>query len=94
MAIYQVGEDRGVPFLAMPFLKGEPLDRRLQRESPLPENEVVRIGREIALGLAAAHQQGLIHRDIKPANVWLEGDQVLSRSSISAWPGLRRKSPI
>jgi serine/threonine protein kinase len=70
--IYQVGEDRGVPFLAMPLLKGEPLDQRLRREDMLPISEVLRIGREIAEGLAAAHDKGLMHRDIKPANVWLE----------------------
>jgi serine/threonine protein kinase len=70
--IHQVDEERGVPFLAMEFLKGEPLDDRLQREPKLPVAEVLRIGREIAEGLAAAHATGLIHRDIKPANVWLE----------------------
>jgi serine/threonine protein kinase/Leucine-rich repeat (LRR) protein len=73
--IFQVGEDRGVPFIAMPFLKGEPLNERLQREGPLPVAEVVRIGRETARGLAAAHAAGLIHRDVKPANLWLEGEQ-------------------
>jgi WD40 repeat protein/serine/threonine protein kinase len=72
ITIYQVGEDRGVPFLAMPFLKGETLDDRIRRESKLPLAEVLRIGREIADGLAAAHDKSLIHRDIKPANVWLE----------------------
>src|SRR4051812_16155442 len=74
VTIHQVGEDRGAPFLAMEFLEGEPLDARLQREGKLPVAEVLRIGREIALGLAAAHKRELIHRDIKPANVWLEGD--------------------
>ena len=59
-------------FLAMPFLKGESLDARLNRDSSLPVPEVLRIGREIAEGLDAAHQHGLIHRDIKPANIWLE----------------------
>jgi serine/threonine protein kinase len=72
VTIYQVGEDRGVPFLAMEFLEGEPLDGRLNREKILPLAEVLRVGREIALGLDAAHGRGLIHRDIKPANVWLE----------------------
>src|ERR1700687_4146603 len=72
--IFQVGEDRGVPFIAMPFLKGESLDDRLKREPALPIPEVFRIGRETAKGLAAAHAQGLVHRDIKPANLWLEGD--------------------
>ena len=70
--IYQVDEERGVPFLAMEFLKGEPLDERLKRDEKLPLAEVLRIGREIAEGLAAAHATGLIHRDIKPANIWLE----------------------
>jgi WD40 repeat protein/serine/threonine protein kinase len=72
VTIHQVGEDRGVPFLAMPLLKGEPLDERLKREGRLPLAEVMRIGRETAEGLAAAHEQGLVHRDIKPANIWLE----------------------
>jgi predicted Ser/Thr protein kinase len=74
VAVYQVGEERGVPYLAMEFLEGEPLDNRLAREGKLPVAEVLRFGREIALGLAAAHKQGLIHRDIKPANLWLEAE--------------------
>src|SRR4029077_20611447 len=69
--IYQVGEDRGVPFIAMPFLKGEPLDARLKREGKLPVAEAVRIACQTSEGLSAAHEQGLIHRDIKPANLWL-----------------------
>ena len=59
----------------MPFLKGESLDSRLNRESSMPIPEVLRIGREVAAGLAAAHDRGLIHRDIKPANIWLEGER-------------------
>jgi serine/threonine protein kinase len=76
VTIYQVGEDRGVPFLAMQMLQGETLESRLKRAGGrLPLAEVLRIGREIAEGLAAAHAGGLIHRDIKPANVWLEKDR-------------------
>jgi hypothetical protein len=70
--IYQVDADRGVPFLAMELLRGESLDARLKRNEKLPLAEVLRIGREIAEALAAAHATGLIHRDVKPANVWLE----------------------
>ncbi|HLJ95178.1 MAG TPA: serine/threonine-protein kinase [Gemmataceae bacterium] len=69
--IYHVGEDRGVPFLAMQLLKGESLHERLRREGSLPFAEVIRIGQEIARGLAAAHERGVIHRDIKPSNLWL-----------------------
>jgi serine/threonine protein kinase len=70
--IYEVGEDRGIPFLAMRLLQGETLEARLRRERKLPVPEVLRIGREVAEGLAAAHDRGLIHRDIKPSNIWLE----------------------
>ncbi len=73
VAIYHVGEDRGVPFLAMPFLQGESLDERVKRAGQLPPAEVLRVGRETAEGLAAAHAKGLIHRDIKPGNLWLQG---------------------
>lgn len=72
--ILRIGEDRGVPFIAMPFLKGESLEERLRRKPPVTSAEAVRIGRQAAAGLAAAHQRGLIHRDIKPANLWLEGE--------------------
>ena len=72
VTIYQVGEENGVPFIAMKLLQGESLEERLNRMGRLPVEEVVRVGQEIADGLAAAHERGLIHRDIKPANVWLE----------------------
>jgi Leucine-rich repeat (LRR) protein len=75
VTIYQVGQERDVPFLAMELLPGETLDDRLKREGRLPLAEVLRIGGETAEGLAAAHERGLIHRDIKPGNLWLEGQR-------------------
>ncbi len=76
VAIYQAGEWNGVPYFAMPSLKGQTLAALLKEsranETPLPAAEVVRIGREIAEGLEAAHTAGLVHRDIKPGNIWLE----------------------
>jgi serine/threonine protein kinase len=75
VTIFHVGEDRGIPFLAMQLLEGQTLEDRLQRSRRLPAAQVVRIGREIAEGLAAAHERGLIHRDIKPGNIWLEAER-------------------
>src|SRR5262249_44545619 len=73
VTVYQVGADRGVPPLAMQLLRGKTLEDRLERAGGrLPLPEVLRVGRETAEGLAAAHARGLVHRDIKPANVWLE----------------------
>jgi serine/threonine protein kinase len=71
VAIYQVGGDE-VPFLTMPLLEGETLAGRLGRQKTLPPHEALRIGRQIAMGMDAAHRRGVIHRDIKPANIWLE----------------------
>src|SRR5207253_1502080 len=74
VTIFEVDEDRGVPFLAMQLLRGETLEARLARSrGPLPTAEVIRIGREIAAGLAAAHAKGLVHRDVKPSNIWVVG---------------------
>jgi WD40 repeat protein/serine/threonine protein kinase len=75
VTIYHVGEDRGIPFLAMPLLSGTSLETRLHQAEPLPITEILRIGREIAEGLDAAHARKMIHRDIKPANIWLEGER-------------------
>ena len=68
-----------MPFLAMQLLQGEPLDARLARERRLPVIDAVLIGPEMAAGLAAAHEKGLVHRDIKPANIWLEADVPAAR---------------
>jgi hypothetical protein len=76
VAIYQVGEEGGLPYLAMPLLDGSNLEARIHREPPLSLVEVLRIGREVAEGLAAAHARDIVHRDIKPENIWLEGESV------------------
>src|SRR5262249_19000216 len=85
VTIYQVGQDQDVPYLAMEFLQGQSLEERVRRGAPLPLREVLRISREVAEGLAAAHAQGLIHRDIKPSNIWLEAPlQPLPQGEVSA----------
>lgn len=72
VTIYDVGEERGIPFIAMEYLLGHPLDRYLRVKGDLPLSHVLRVARETALGLAAAHELGLVHRDVKPGNIWLE----------------------
>jgi len=68
--LYEVGEDDGLPFIAMELLEGQPLSERLGRE-PLPSTEAVDIALPILDALAAFHEQGLVHRDLKPSNVFL-----------------------
>jgi len=72
IAIHGVAEFQSVPYLVMPYVKGESLQKRIDRTGPHDVKEVLRIGRQMAAGLAAAHAQGLVHRDIKPANILLE----------------------
>ncbi|WP_439630071.1 protein kinase domain-containing protein [Gemmata sp.] len=75
-AILHIGDHQGLPFIVMPLLKGMTLHAALRANPRPPLAEVIRIGREVAEGLAAAHEKGLVHRDIKPANVWLEGKKL------------------
>jgi hypothetical protein len=69
--IYAV-EERPLPYLVMEFIPGQTLQQRLEQSGPLEVPDILRIGAQIAHGLAAAHKQGLIHRDIKPGNILLE----------------------
>jgi len=72
VSIHAVDEVRGLPFLVMPYIPGKSLQERIDATGPLALEEILRIGMQVAQGLAAAHAQGLIHRDIKPANILLE----------------------
>jgi eukaryotic-like serine/threonine-protein kinase len=73
VTVYQADVEKGIPYLAMPLLRGESLEARLGRAGgPLSIDDVLHIARETANGLAAAHEHGLVHRDIKPGNLWLE----------------------
>src|SRR5262245_29209911 len=68
--LYDVGRQDGVDFLVMEYLEGETLMARLDR-GPLPPDELLRYGIQIADALDKAHRQGLVHRDLKPGNVML-----------------------
>jgi serine/threonine protein kinase len=72
VTVYQVGQEQEVVYLAMELLEGESLDQWLRRVRRPEPAEILRVGRQIASGLAAIHCRGLIHRDLKPANLWRE----------------------
>jgi eukaryotic-like serine/threonine-protein kinase len=69
--IYEVGDTGGQPFIVMEYCEGETLAQRLRRR-PLDSGEFLNISRQIAAGVAAAHEAGVIHRDIKTANIIIE----------------------
>jgi Tol biopolymer transport system component/tRNA A-37 threonylcarbamoyl transferase component Bud32 len=73
LSLFDSGEADGQVYYVMPFVEGESLRDRLNREHQLPVDEAVRIAREIADALGYAHAAGIIHRDIKPENILLHG---------------------
>ena len=73
LPLFDSGEADGILFYVMPFVEGESLRERLQREGRLPLAEVVRLTTEIAGALSYAHEQDVVHRDVKPENILLPG---------------------
>ena len=69
--VYEIGEADGNTFISMEFVEGESLDQRIG-QSPLPVSEALGIAEQIAKGLEAAHEKGIVHRDIKPGNVMVD----------------------
>ncbi len=72
VAIHAVDANHHPPYLVMPFVPGESLQQRLTRQGAFDVIDTLRIGQQVAEGLAAAHAKGLVHRDIKPGNILLE----------------------
>ena len=72
IGIHGVSNGEPLPYLVMSCVKGTSLQKRIEAEGPLSPGETLRIGAQIAAGLAAAHAQGLVHRDITPSNILLE----------------------
>ncbi len=72
VAVYDAGEDQGTAYLVMQWVEGEDLQARVTRAGPLAPAEALRVVREVAGALRAAHAAGLVHRDVKPANILLD----------------------
>ena len=67
--LFDFGEEDGRPYMVFEYLPGGTLEARISESGPLPDEETARVVRDIAAGLAHAHERGVMHRDLKPANV-------------------------
>src|SRR5438445_2872913 len=92
-ALYDVGNQDGVEYLVMEYLEGETLSDRLGK-GPLPLEQTLRFGIEIADALDRAHRQGIVHRDLKPGNVMLtkSGVKLLDFGLAKAIPPVSQQS--
>jgi predicted Ser/Thr protein kinase len=72
--VFDAGEVRDVAYIAMEYIEGDPLSAIVERDGPLPERDVLEIGRKLADALGHAHARGIVHRDVKPQNVIIDAD--------------------
>jgi serine/threonine-protein kinase len=77
LSLFDSGEADGLVYYVMPYVEGESLRDRLNREKQLPVEDAVGIAREVADALAYAHSHGVVHRDIKPENILLHGGHAM-----------------
>jgi serine/threonine protein kinase/peroxiredoxin len=87
--IYAVDSSEGVPMIVMEYIAGQPLSK-LIGEGPMPPDQVIALGRQVALGMSVAHEQGVIHGDLKPANVLVTA----GAAKIVDFGMARRKLPV
>jgi rhodanese-related sulfurtransferase len=88
LPLYDSGEVDGLLYYVMPFIDGESLRERLDRERHLPIEDAVAVARKVAGALDYAHRRGVVHRDIKPENILLhEGEPLVADFGIALAPG-------
>jgi tetratricopeptide (TPR) repeat protein/tRNA A-37 threonylcarbamoyl transferase component Bud32 len=75
--IHDLGEIDGIKYITMPYVEGEDLATVLKKADKLPVATVMALARQIASGLVAAHEAGVVHRDLKPANIMIENDRAI-----------------
>jgi tetratricopeptide (TPR) repeat protein len=101
LPLHDSGDDHGLLFYVMPYVPGESLRQRLEREGALPLTDALTIATEIANALAYAHSHGVIHRDIKPENIlFIAGNAVVADFGIAraisagGWEEWRLAGPV
>ena len=77
LPLYDSGQAGGLLYYVMPFVEGESLRQRLDREQQLPVGDALQIAREVGSALQHAHDHGVVHRDVKPENILLSGGQAV-----------------
>ena len=77
LPLHDSGQAGGFLYYVMPYIEGESLRERLEREGPLPLDDALRITREVASALSDAHSHNVVHRDIKPENILLSGGEAV-----------------
>lgn len=77
LPLFDSGQAGGIPYYVTPYVEGESLQERLDREHQLPLDEALAIARQVGAALEYAHTRGVVHRDIKPGNILLEGGEAI-----------------
>ncbi|WP_165226216.1 protein kinase domain-containing protein [Aquisphaera insulae] len=91
--IYAVDDTAGVPIIAMEYVTGRPLSN-LPRNGPMPTDGLIEISRQLAAGMAAAHESGIVHGDLKPDNVMITEDGLVKILDFGLARRLRSPGPI
>jgi len=94
ISVYAYGIKDGVPYFAMEYVDGHDLASILRKSGKMPVKEALRVAKEVARALDAAHRQGVIHRDIKPSNIMIRSDGVVKVTDFGLAKALGAQSVV